>query len=157
MNHTRISKEVLPDWARRGMLSTKGDCVHYGVHSEIKKINLLTIIILDLIKWKLNIFWIRRTFFNLYVARFLEVYIQNSLLAEGEFIQKSYVKTVLESRYTVFKYCTSFMVSKQALEVVSKRIYFNYSCFSESCECGKYLGYRNNNGFLKNGSVSWIS
>jgi hypothetical protein len=29
MNHTRLPKEVLPDWARRDMQGTKGDRVQY--------------------------------------------------------------------------------------------------------------------------------
>jgi len=61
-------------------------------------------------KWKLNIFWIRKAFFNLYVTSFIELYIKNSLLAQAEFIQESYIKALFESRYTVCKYCTTFMI-----------------------------------------------
>ena len=121
MNNTHNKKDVLlPDWSLRGISVTKWDRVHYEVKSEIQKFKLHTIIHLDFIKWKRNIFWIWRTFFNLYVAGFIAVYIKESLLAQGEFIKKSYVKTVLESRYTVCKYWTTFMVSKQVFKVMRK-------------------------------------
>jgi len=53
--------------------------------------------------------WIMSIFFNFYIARYSAVDIKNALLDQGEFIQKSYIKAVLENKYTIRKYCTIFM------------------------------------------------